>query len=475
MTNEAQIPVFAVVGHPNEGKSSVVSTLAEDDSVRIDAVPGTTMVCENYPVIIDGVEVLRFTDTPGFQFPGKTLNWFREFTGQDDQLTASFIAAHRKTDAFRDECELLEPISRGAGVIYVVDGSRPIRRDDRAEMDILRLTGSPRMALINCKEDEQTYLESWKSEFRKHFNIIRVFNAHRASYRERIDLLEGLKAIDQDWQPALGKVIDAFKADWDARNIQTARLVVEMLTRCLQYRITKTYADEGQLPVAKEHLKKQYRNDIEKIEGDVHRQIRKRFKHNIFQYTLPPDAIVDRDLFDKRTWQVLGLTTGQLALAAGIAGGVLGGVLDTAAAGLTFGIFTAIGGIAGAGSALLGTPRMAKTKVIGVNIGGIQLQVGPNENIQFPYVMLDRAFIFYSRVINWAHGRRPDQDEPADLSEDTSRKIGYTSKWSEKNRRMAGRFFKNLRKTDDGDAGVREFCDLVKKTLDDISREEQRL
>ena len=27
------IPVFAIIGHPNEGKSSVLSTLAEDDSV----------------------------------------------------------------------------------------------------------------------------------------------------------------------------------------------------------------------------------------------------------------------------------------------------------------------------------------------------------------------------------------------------------------------------------------------------------
>ena len=35
-----KIPEFAIVGHPNEGKSSVVSTLAEDDSVRISAYPG---------------------------------------------------------------------------------------------------------------------------------------------------------------------------------------------------------------------------------------------------------------------------------------------------------------------------------------------------------------------------------------------------------------------------------------------------
>ena len=29
------VPAFAVVGHPNKGKSSIVSTLASDESVSI--------------------------------------------------------------------------------------------------------------------------------------------------------------------------------------------------------------------------------------------------------------------------------------------------------------------------------------------------------------------------------------------------------------------------------------------------------
>jgi GTP-binding protein EngB required for normal cell division len=62
-------PVFAVLGHPNEGKSSVVSTLAEDDSVKISPTPGETRTCREYPVIIDGRTVIRFVDTPGFQNP----------------------------------------------------------------------------------------------------------------------------------------------------------------------------------------------------------------------------------------------------------------------------------------------------------------------------------------------------------------------------------------------------------------------
>ena len=50
------VPVFAVVGHPNKGKSSIVSTLARDDSVAIGPMPGTTVKCRRYPMTVDGRE-----------------------------------------------------------------------------------------------------------------------------------------------------------------------------------------------------------------------------------------------------------------------------------------------------------------------------------------------------------------------------------------------------------------------------------
>lgn len=63
------IPVFAVIGHPNEGKSSVVATLVENDRIRISPVPGETVRAQEYPVIIDGEPCIVFVDTPGFQNP----------------------------------------------------------------------------------------------------------------------------------------------------------------------------------------------------------------------------------------------------------------------------------------------------------------------------------------------------------------------------------------------------------------------
>lgn len=233
------IPEFAILGHPNEGKSSVLSTLAEDDSVRISPMPGETTQCRTFPVVIDGHELLRFTDTPGFQNPGQVLSELRKRAVGSSNPLSDFRKYAKDIPDLADDWELLGPVERGAGIIYVVDGSRPLRNVDRAEMEILRLTGKPRMAVINCKADATEYLDDWKNEFRKNFNSNRVFNAHRATYAERILLLEALQSIDQDWQPVLSRVVEAFKKDWERRNSSTADIITDLLNDCLTLQFTE--------------------------------------------------------------------------------------------------------------------------------------------------------------------------------------------------------------------------------------------
>ena len=467
------VPEFAIIGHPNEGKSAVVSTLAEDDSVRVTPYPGETIVCQTFPVTVDGREIIRFTDTPGFQNPRRILAWMKSFPGPDNRILQEFIDTHSDDPDYREDCELFKPVARGAGIIYVVDGSRPVRKVDLFEMEILRLTGRPRMAIINCKENETGYLDSWKSEFRKHFNAIRLFNAHKATYAERIVLLENLKGIDQDWEPALEKVILALKEDWRQRNALTAEIICDMTEACLTYRITKKITKDRDENSLRNQLREEYKAGIEKIEKSAHRKIRKNFKHNIFNYDLPPHSILHEDLFDKKTWQVLGLTPKQLITAAGLAGGTMGAAFDFAAAGLTFGIFTAIGGIAGAGwMALGGGKRLSKTKVMGLHLGGQLMRIGPIENMQFMYVLMDRALIFYSHIINWAHGRRDYPDVKTQSAKD--QKIGFTSQWNKRIKNSYREFYVSVPSGDDEKRARtrRAFVELLQKQLLEISLSE---
>jgi GTPase Era involved in 16S rRNA processing len=443
------IPEFAILGHPNEGKSAVVSTLSEDDSVKVSPTPGETLYCRIFPVRIDGKEIIRFTDTPGFQLPRQTLKWMEAYKGAEKSIASAFCETHKDNPDFRNECELFAPVERGAGIIFVVDGSRPIRKNDRMEMEILRLTGCPRMAIINSKGRDGEFLEAWKNEFRKSFNSVRVFNAHNANYAERIALLESLKAIDQDWQPALKKVIGTFKQDWKNRNTRAAEIICDLLVKCLGHAVVRTYADEAGGKAAKAQLESIYQEEIVAIEKKAYSRIRRLFKHNIFQVDLPLRSVINESLFAVRTWQVLGLSPRQLATVAAVGGGVIGAGLDLAAAGLTFGVFTAIGGAIGAGSAYFFGEQMAKAKVIGLRLGGYRVSVGPNKNMNFPYVLLDRALIYYSYIINWAHGRRDYPEDKLISTENAADKAGYTSEWDSREKKTCQSFLQAIRAGED--------------------------
>jgi hypothetical protein len=48
-----------------------------------------------------------------------------------------------------------------------------------------------------------------------------------------------VKSIDQEWQPALESVIEAFMADWRQRNTVVADLICVTLEKCLTYSVSK--------------------------------------------------------------------------------------------------------------------------------------------------------------------------------------------------------------------------------------------
>lgn len=472
MMKEKNIPEFAVVGHPNEGKSSVLSTLAEDDSVRISPIPGETRECQVFPVSIDGREVIRFIDTPGFQNPRRTLQWMQEYQGSDDTLIADFITAHSGDPDFKDDCELLQPLLRGAGIIFVVDGARPLRNMDKAEMEVLRLTGCPRMAIINCKDEETRWLGKWQLEFRKHFNSIRLFNSCQATYGERIALLESLKGIDQNLQPVLDRVIIAFKNDWQQRNTQVVELLLGLAEEGLTYHRSVSLQPGEDEEALKKKLHGQYEQFLRRQEKKCQQGMRALYKHNIFNLDLPPHSILEEDLFAEKTWEFLGLSSSQLIMAGALGGAAVGAGIDVAAAGLSFGIFSTIGGIVGAaGTALKGRAFLSGTRLLGMRLDAQQLTVGPVRNIQLLFVLLDRQFLFYSHIINWAHGRR-DYTASSSGAGKLPAKIGCSTDWNREERGICTRFFEVLQKNEHSGEYTeirKDFAALLRRTLEKIS------
>ncbi|RLP55145.1 MAG: DUF3482 domain-containing protein [Ketobacter sp.] len=399
-------PLIAIVGHPNEGKSSVLSTLTEDDSVVVNDYPGETVECQYFPVTINGEVVLELVDTPGFQNPVRILQWMQSARVTDDVLLQAFLQEFSAKEAFHHDCELMQPLLQGAALIYVVDCSRPLLEVDQAEMEILRLINKPRMAVINFKEDDKSYIAEWKQAFRRHFNVIREFNAHQARFQERLALLQTLKAIHQDWEQPIDIAIDAFQKDWNYRLAIVAEYITNYLEFATQLKVAQSYQDEADADIAQEKALEEYHRKISGRERDLFEDIRKRYRHNVYDLKFAEQDILREDLFADKTWELLGLSKQQLTIAATGMGAGLGATLDLATVGLSHGFFTAMGALMAGGSVFLKGSELARVRVKRLPLGGTRVIVGPNRNPQFPLVLLDRAILFFREVSSHAHGNR---------------------------------------------------------------------
>jgi hypothetical protein len=275
------LPRFAIVGHPNKGKSSIVATLAEDDAVAISPHPGTTTRARAYPMRLDGETLYELIDTPGFQRARETLVWLESHdrgAGARAAVVREFLAAHEGEPRFRDECELLRPILDGAGILYVVDGSRPYGHQYEAEMEVLRWTGQPRMALINLISAGD-HVEEWRAALSQYFSIVRVFDAVHADFHKRIDLLRAFGAIEESWAAQLTRAAVALVADRERRKRLAAAEIADLLMAALSATVTvplrDRHADEPALASAREQL----RDEVRRRERAERRAVQEIYHH----------------------------------------------------------------------------------------------------------------------------------------------------------------------------------------------------
>jgi len=346
-----------------------------------------------------------------------------------------------------------------------------VRDDDIMEMEILRLTGRPRMAIINSKHQDKDYTRDWRQEFRKHFNSIRIFNSNTANFTERISMLESLKAIDQEWEQDLDGVIGAFKKEWEKRNQLACAHITQYIEKCISHTVKESVGKTSDRKALRQKLVQKYKQKLQTLEKDLFKEIRSLFRHHIYEVTLSSASVLEHDLFSKQTWALLGLTKEQLVTAGAVIGGTMGAVADTAAGGITFGVFTAIGGILGAGSALFGGKRIVDQRPKGFSLGGDMLQLGPNENIQLLYILLDRALVYYSQMIKRPHGRRDLTDKSGHVI--SNGKQGFAHQFSSEQKKTCTAFFKSatgwgiLKKRK---KAAPEFAIMVESILHDISK-----
>jgi predicted GTPase len=218
---------FAVVGHPNKGKSSLVAALAQDESVGIGPEPGTTVRARHFPMRVDGQTLYVLVDTPGFQRPRAVLEWLqaqRVSAAERPSAIARFVAEHAGDERFAAERELLAPLVAGAGILYVVDGAVPYTPEYDAEMEILRWTGRPSVAVIN-PIGGAGHVQDWSRALSQYFRVVRVLDALDAPLEKRLQVLSAFGELAEEWREPMATAITALRAEREHAREEAARAI----------------------------------------------------------------------------------------------------------------------------------------------------------------------------------------------------------------------------------------------------------
>lgn len=418
------VPVFAVVGRVNMGKSAVIATLLEIDDnelVRVSPTPGETTNCQPHRVVFGDRECVRFIDTPGFSRPIEAMRAIQAIHGPG---TPGLESLRNFTDTagedFGDEKRLLEPLLAGSGVLYVIDPAKPLRDDFLAEMEILRWTGRPRLALMNRRNGSRGPDEEvWKSRLGGSFNLVRTFDAHHARYEERLRLLKALLEIEETHRPKLEETIRLVEDEWRQRRENAAEVVLTFLEDALGLRIAATLEERDlTLPARRERkteeLSKRYFAKLADLERQCFADILKIYRHHLLKPDTRPDAFHSFDLQSGEAWSKWGLGRGQLVAISAVVGGSAGLAVDAATGGLSHGAGTVIGALGGGIAAWFkggSLPDLRISLTGGIKLGageGRSVTMGPPKNPNFPWVLLDGVLTRYQAMLARAHGRRDE-------------------------------------------------------------------
>ncbi|MFW7380034.1 MAG: DUF3482 domain-containing protein [Oligoflexus sp.] len=406
------LPKFAVIGRVNRGKSSIVAVLVEDDTILIGPEPGTTTKCRHYPVCIDAQILFEVIDTPGFQCPEEMLEILQDLKASGhDYLSALqfFYQKYRDSDEFHDECQILEPILAGAKVLYVVDASKPFRPNMATELEILRWTGAPRIAILNYI-GEQDFSHAWEQELRRSFNLIRRFDAFHSRFHDRIQLLQDFRLIVPSAVDAIDTAVEVLKGQHEERLEKTAEWIVDLLKDSALYSVKSALRFDIASLQAKRQLQEDafqiYQKRFSEKEQETRKKIERefRFSHLEREESLIHFAQFTSELFTKEGWRLWGLSQSQYVKLLAFSGASSGLLMDLATAG--FGVITLSGALLGGAAALFASSKTVRQLLAIKRLGSDEVQIGPIKSPQFYIVVFHRALAHFHYLQLRTHAMR---------------------------------------------------------------------
>lgn len=283
---------------------------------------------------IDGEALYDLIDTPGFQRAGQVYKWLAAHNSDASsrpELVQRFVSEHEEDPIYADECALLKPILEGAGILYVVDGSKPYGAEYELEMDILRWTGWPRMALINMIGSGD-HRDAWRAGLGQYFSIVREFNAHQASFKQRTALLSTFAELEEAWRIPLKRATQALEQEGLRLLQQASSAIADLLHTAIaakvEKRVSQAESDQATTEKLKEKLTEKLQKQIRTAERRSQQEVQRIYHHQPSAVSSAQLELINADIFTELSWQLFGLSRFQLVSTGAASGAVAGGGLD---------------------------------------------------------------------------------------------------------------------------------------------------
>ena len=406
-------PKFAVVGHPNKGKSTLVATLAQDASVGIGREPGTTAKAREFPMRVDGEVLYTLVDTPGFQRPRAVLEWLQAHSpnaADRPRIVARFVEQHGDDPRFTAECELLRPIINGAGILYVVDGAVPYATEYDAEMEILRWSGQPSIALINPIGDS-AHIDDWSRALAQYFRVVRVLDALDAPFEQRLQVLSAFGELSQHWREPMTRAVHLLREAREGALRESATAIAELIAEALRFKVERRVGKSDDPLTCKARLEQRYQQGLRDLEGRCRGQVEACYQHEQVERHERNLEAADEDLFSQDTWLLFGLGRKDLARAGAAAGALTGLGVDALSGGGSMFLGAALGAAIGGVSSWFSVDALAELRIQRLPMGGRIASFGPTRNANLPFVLLGRARAHHQLISGRSHAHR----EPLEL------------------------------------------------------------
>lgn len=450
------VPKLAVVGHPNKGKSSIVSALVEDDSLLVGPLSGMTRHAASYDFRRQGRLMFSLVDTPGFQRPRRVLSWLRQSevnAAQRPQRIAEFVQQSAHKTQFPDEVELLTPIVAGAAILYVVDISLPYSAEYETEMEILAWTGRPRLALMNPISGNQ-HQADWQAALGQYFQHCQLFNPMTASLAQRLQLFGTFALLQSAWQPVLSQLQQGLQQGFEQRAQQTGQLLADYWCQQMGFQLAIDKDADTSALLA------QFHQQLEQHEQQLFTALKACWHFPGLHSPAPsPFELEQSSLMQQSHWGWWGLSTTELCSLTALSGLALGTMMGAAAGGISAPAGGVLGSVIGAASGWFAMRAVPGDG--GLSFLGSRLKLGPVRHPNFPLVVMARALTMAQALIARSHAAR----EPLQLTDIQARN------WSLAEQRTLSSWAQSVQQAKKLSSVQSELLDWIERALQPVVRQ----